>query len=63
MSDLEPSLELPSLLEEAHARANGLEDLGDGPFIEPLERFVDSLEQEARLNPIGRIIARGPDDA
>jgi hypothetical protein len=32
--------------------------LGAGPFLEPLGRLVESLEGEARLNTIGRVIAR-----
>jgi hypothetical protein len=51
-------LELDALMEEARNRAGGRDDLGDGPFVEPLSRFLASLEEEARLNDIGRIIAR-----
>ena len=52
------SLEIEDLLAEAQQRAGGLDDLGPGPFVEPLAKFVDSLESEARLNTIGRVIAR-----
>jgi Sulfotransferase family len=58
MTDPEISLELDSILEEAAQRANGLTDLGTGPFVEPLQRVLESLEQEGRLNVIGRMIAR-----
>jgi hypothetical protein len=58
MSDSDVSLERPVLMEEAQRRAGGLEDLGSGPFLEPLQLFLDSLESEARLNAIGRLIAR-----
>lgn len=34
------------------------DDLGDGPFLEPMALFLESLEREARLNEIGRLIAR-----
>jgi hypothetical protein len=52
------SLERKALLDEAQRRTGGLEDLGAGPFIEPLDLFVESLEREARLTPLGRVIAR-----
>jgi hypothetical protein len=47
-----------SILEEAGQRSGGLSDFGDGPFTAPLQLLIDSLEQDGRLNPIGRIIAR-----
>jgi len=43
---------------EATRRTGGLEDLGDGPFLEPMALFLESLEREAQLNDIGRLIAR-----
>ncbi len=43
---------------EGARRTGGLDDFGDGPFIEPLGLFLDSLENEARLNETGRLIAR-----
>lgn len=46
------------LLEEAHRRSGGLDDLGEGPFMEPLKLFVYSLENDAMLNPLGKLIAR-----
>jgi hypothetical protein len=52
------SLALDSILEGARRRAGGRDDFGDGPFLEPLRLLLDSLEQEARLNTIGRMIAR-----
>lgn len=52
------TLDPDALLEEARERAGGLEDLGDGPFTEPMALFLESLEQEARLNDLGRLIAR-----
>lgn len=45
------------ILDEAARRTDGLDDLGGGPFVEPLARFLDSLEREARLNEVGRLIA------
>jgi len=45
------------ILAEASRRTGGLTDLGDGPFVEPLALFLDSLEREADLNEIGRLIA------
>jgi hypothetical protein len=47
-----------AIVAEAQRRAGGLEDLGEGPFVEPLALFLDSLECEARLNELGRLIAR-----
>lgn len=46
------------MLAEAGRRTGGLDDLGDGPFVEPLGLFLDSLEREARLNEMGRLIAQ-----
>ena len=51
-------LELNRLLDEARERAGGLNDLGEGPFLEPLQLFLSSLENEARLNAIGVMIAK-----
>jgi hypothetical protein len=58
MSDAGANLSLDSLLDEARRRANGRDDFGDGPFEGPLRLLLDSLEKEARLNAIGRMIAR-----
>lgn len=53
----------PNLLEatiEAQAkRATGLSDFGDAWFREPLGRLLPALREEARLNPLGRVIAHG----
>ena len=46
------------LMAEAARRTGGLDDLGDGPFVEPMALFLESLEKEARLNETGRLIAR-----
>jgi hypothetical protein len=45
------------VLAEAARRTGGLDGVGDGPFAEPMARFLASLEAEARLNDIGRVIA------
>jgi hypothetical protein len=37
----------------------GLTDFGDEAFREPLEILVESINREAQLNPIGRMIIRG----
>jgi hypothetical protein len=58
MSDAQPSLEPDAILEEARQRAGGLEDLGEGSFLAPMERLLASLEDEGRLNAMGRLIAR-----
>jgi hypothetical protein len=52
------AFEVDSMLAEAAARTGGLDDLGDGPFVEPMALFLDALEREARLNDIGRLIAQ-----
>lgn len=54
VSDLSPN----SILEEASRRARDLRDTGEGQFAEGLERLCESLEREARLTPLGRLIAR-----
>lgn len=36
-----------------------LSDFGDEGFLEPLEVLVDSINREARLNPVGQMIIRG----
>jgi hypothetical protein len=51
-------LDFNDLLNEAQSRSGGLSELGPGPFIDPLKRLLSSLENEAHLNAIGRIIAR-----
>lgn len=43
----------------AARRRTGLHELGDGPFEEGHRRLVHSLEHEAALTPMGRMIARG----
>jgi hypothetical protein len=48
-----------SVIAEARARTGGLEDFGEPQFLDGLERFVDSLENDARLNAIGQHIAKG----
>jgi hypothetical protein len=60
-----PSFEIPtvrldekSLMEEA-TKNTGLSDFGDESFLEGFRRLLDSLENQARLTPIGRLIAHG----
>src|ERR1039458_9373802 len=50
--------EVDALVAEAERRTGGLHDLGEGPFLEPMAQFLESLEREARLNEMGRLIAR-----
>ncbi len=52
------SLRVDRLLREAQTQT-GLDDFGDDGFREPLRHFIDSLESEAKLTPIGRMMARG----
>ncbi len=58
MNDPKLMFTVESLIAEARTRTGGLEDLGPGPFLEPLQLFVNSLEQDARLNQVGQYIAR-----
>lgn len=46
-----------SLMAEA-TKQTGLHDFGDDYFRGPLQRFCDSLEQDAHLTGLGRIMAR-----
>jgi hypothetical protein len=50
--------EVDSIVAEASHRTGGLADFGEGQFLEPMSLFLDSLEREARLNDLGRLIAR-----
>ena len=40
-------------------RKAGLSDFGDEAFMEPLEILIDSINREAALNSVGRMIIRG----
>lgn len=51
------SLDPPALLAAASAVA-GLDDFGDDWFRAPLARLCESLEREARLTLVGRLLAR-----
>jgi len=51
------SLEVDELLEEAAGNA-GLADFGGDAFREPLSLFLESIDKEAELNFIGRMLAR-----
>ena len=51
------ALDVEGVLRTASERTGGLEDLGDGPFVDGLTRFVESLAADARLNDIGRLIS------
>lgn len=51
------SLDEDSLVAAAR-RSSGLRDFGDDSFREPLRRMLASLEDEARLHPLGRITMR-----
>lgn len=46
-----------SLLDAAR-RKTGLDDFGRPPFEEPLRRLLESMEAEARLNPMGWLATR-----
>jgi hypothetical protein len=59
-ADAIPQVEIDekSLMEEAK-RNTGLSDFGDEGFLVGLRKLLWSLENEARLNPVGRLIAHG----
>jgi hypothetical protein len=50
--------DVDSMLAEATRRTGGLDDVGDGPFVEPMALFLDALEREACLNEVGHLIAQ-----
>lgn len=58
-ADTAPGLQFDrnSLLGLARKRT-GLDDFGDDAFLEPLDRLLDALQSEARLNFIGRLALR-----
>jgi hypothetical protein len=43
---------------EGQQRAGGLDDVGDGPYVEGLERFMESLGRDATVNDVGRFMAK-----
>jgi Sulfotransferase family len=51
-------LDEPSLLDAARRRT-GLGDFDGDEFREPLRLLLEGLETEARLTPLGRLVARG----
>ncbi|WP_234809635.1 sulfotransferase family protein [Mycolicibacterium tusciae] len=51
------TLSKPALMAKASRQANGLTDFGDPRFEEGLDRLIDALETEDRLNGVGRLIA------
>ena len=57
MQSGDEKLTAENVIAQSVERAGGLEDLGYLPFTEGLARIVESLEQEAKLNAMGKIIA------
>ena len=55
---LRPGALCEAALLDAARRATGLWDYGDDAFREPLARQLAAIEAEARLNPLGRLVAR-----
>jgi hypothetical protein len=43
---------------KAARRSTGLTDLGSGYWEEPFDRMLESINEEARLNPIGKFITK-----
>jgi hypothetical protein len=48
----------PERMIAAASKSTGLHDFGSDSFRDPLERLVRSLEQEASLHALGRVIAK-----
>ena len=48
-----------SRLDGQARKVTGLSDFGDDRFREPMRVLIEALRTEARLNPLGRIIAHG----
>ena len=46
------------ILAEAGRRTDGLADVGDGPFLDGLDRFLRSLVDDAQLTEFGEMVAR-----
>ena len=53
-----PSFPSAAELIDAARRRTGLDDFGPGDFFEPLSRFLESCQREARLNFIGKTALR-----
>jgi len=51
-------IRVEQVLDKARKKV-GLNDFGDEGFVEPLEVMIDSINREAKLNPIGRLIIEG----
>ncbi|MDH5172434.1 MAG: sulfotransferase [Gammaproteobacteria bacterium] len=47
------------VLLQAAATETGLDDFGSDSFLEGLEKLVNALRDEARLNPLGEAVLRG----
>ena len=58
MSEFKLSFTAESVTAEASRQTGGLTDFGAPQFLDGLERFVRSLEDDARLNPTGQYIAK-----
>lgn len=48
----------PDGLVAAARKESGLNDFGDGHFLEPMQLMIRALEEEADLNPVGRFMNR-----
>ena len=53
-----PDLSVNKLVAAAR-RKTGLQDFGDEWFLEPLRVLVDSINREANLTPLGKVIQKG----
>ncbi|MBK7948741.1 MAG: sulfotransferase [Deltaproteobacteria bacterium] len=55
---IRPRLDADDIVARAIAQA-GSDQLGSDSYREPLERYIDSLEDEANLSTFGRLVLRG----
>jgi hypothetical protein len=59
VSEFKLMFDKESLIAEASQLTGGLEDFGEGQFVEGLGLFVHSLENDSKLNMVGQHIGKG----
>jgi hypothetical protein len=59
VSEFKLMFDKTSVIAEARAQTGGLEDFGEPQFLDGLERFLYSLENDSKLNSVGQHIAKG----
>jgi hypothetical protein len=58
VTDFSLNFDLAAVCAEARQATGGLDDFGPGKFVEPLGLLLDSLAEDAMLNPVGQYIAK-----